>query len=181
MLDEIVGVHPGRLPSKSAIALWGLAGVGKSQLVSQFVKRQQYRWSSRAIFWISGESEQSFNKSVISLLKDSDGVVGEASNGSAGAPEQRELLIRGFFSELGSSALAGALLIIDGLSGSLERRLREYLGGLGGVSVIVTTRSRDLAFQFSRKMEIGGLDETDAVTFLRSSVDNGFRGSEEGE
>lgn len=124
MLDEIVGVHPGRLSSKSVVALWGLAGVGKSQLVSQFVKRQQHKWSLRAIFWISGESEQSFDKSVISLLKDSHGMVGEASSGSAVAPEQRELLIRGFFSELGSSALAGALLVIDGLSGSLERRLR---------------------------------------------------------
>lgn len=72
-LESWLGFHQQKLPQKSTVAVWGLSGVGKTQLVSEYVKRQQEKHPACDIFWISGETKEAFEKSIVGFLKVAQG------------------------------------------------------------------------------------------------------------
>jgi Cdc6-like AAA superfamily ATPase len=68
-LEEWVGFCPKKTPQKSIVTLWGLTGVGKSQLVSEFVKQQREKHPGYEIFWIAGATKEAFEQSILDVLK----------------------------------------------------------------------------------------------------------------
>lgn len=146
------------------------------------MKRQWDKYNDRVIFWVSGESEEAFEQSVIGLLKDSQGTVSAGHDSSVVALQQRDTLVREFFSELSNNSPPGTLLVVDGLSGSasLQARLQKHLDGLAINCVILTTTSREVASYYPRQLQIQGLDEDDAVALLTSGISDEFRGPEAG-
>lgn len=181
-LEEIACLPLDNFFSRSVIAIWGFSGVGKSQLVSEFVRRQLGKHRNRAIFWISGASEHAFEQSIISVLQGAYGELCLGPNDPVDALEHRNALVRRFFSELSSSAPTGTLLVIDGLSNSasLQTRLHGFLRGLTKCCVILTTTRRDVAYRYPLRLEIRGLSEDDAVKFILARIPSGVKVSDIG-
>ncbi|RTE70507.1 hypothetical protein BHE90_015099 [Fusarium euwallaceae] len=93
-LEEWVGFCPEKMSQKSVVTLWGIAGVGKSQLVSEFVKQQREKYPGYDIFWIAGATKEAFEQSILSVLKVGDNPEATISEGSESYDEQRSMLIR---------------------------------------------------------------------------------------
>ncbi|RSL87982.1 hypothetical protein CEP52_015349 [Fusarium oligoseptatum] len=176
-LEEWVGFCPEKMSQKSVVTLWGIAGVGKSQLVSEFVKQQREKYPGYDIFWIAGATKEAFEQSILSVLKVGDNPEATISEGSESYDEQRSMLIRSFFTELKNTMRARWLLVVDGIPGesSLQQHIRSYLDGLPWGSIILTTRSTDVASWYHGRIEIRGLPEVDAVNLLDREVDERFR------
>ncbi|RSL94588.1 hypothetical protein CDV31_014259 [Fusarium ambrosium] len=119
-LEEWVGFCPEKVSQKSVVTLWGIAGVGKSQLVSEFVKQQREKYPGYDIFWIAGATKEAFEQSILSVLKVGDNPEATISEGSESYDEQRSMLIRSFFTELKNTMRARWLLVVDGIPDVLE-------------------------------------------------------------
>ncbi|RSL52708.1 hypothetical protein CEP53_007989 [Fusarium sp. AF-6] len=176
-LEEWVGFCPEKMLQKSVVTLWGIAGVGKSQLVSEFVKQQREKYPGYDIFWIAGATKETFEQSILSVLKVDNNPEATISEGSESYDEHRSMLIHSFFTELKNIMRVRWLLVIDGIPGdsSLQQHIRSYLDGLPWGSIILTTRSTDVASWYHGRIEIRGLPEVDAVNLLDREVDERFR------
>lgn len=181
-LEDWVGFRPQQPPQKSIVALWGFSGVGKSQLASEFVKQQRENYLNCDIFWLRGETKESFGQSILSLLKASTNSVGTASVLLESFPDQRAMLINSFFTDLKSPSRARWLLIVDGISSDLDMQqyVNGFLNGLPHGSVILITRSAEVATRYHRRIEVKGLSETDAVNMLAQETDGLFNEQDKG-
>lgn len=182
-LEEWLGFYRQKPLQKSVITLWGLSGIGKSQLVSEFVKIQRHKYPSYSIFWLMGESKEAFEQSIINACKVVDRPTPTSLEASEGYQAQRERLINSFFTELQSPTRARWLIVVDGVSGisSSQQPIRSYLDRLACGSFILTARSKDVAEWYHRRIEIIGLPEKDAVKLLKLEIDDPFRGNDEGK
>lgn len=129
--EEWVGFCPKKTPQKSIVTLWGIAGAGKSQLVSEFVKQQREKYPGYDIFWITGATKEASEQSILSVLKLTSNPEATISEGSESYDERRSMPIGSFFTELKNTMRARWLLVIDGIPGdsSLQQRIRSYLDG----------------------------------------------------
>lgn len=169
---------------RCAVGLWGLTGIGKSQLAARFVHQQRSKHPERELFWISGESRERFEHSVISMLK-----VGAPSHGpetSDNAPsiklyqEQRTALVNSFFAELNRLEDARWLLVIDALkpnlcpnsSDSPSVDIHSFVGRLKRGYVLLLSQRRDIVERYHPNREVKGLGDEDAVILLRMQVDS---------
>ncbi|KAI8654520.1 PNP-UDP-1 domain-containing protein [Fusarium keratoplasticum] len=126
-LEEWVGFCPKKTPQRSIVTLWGFAGVGKSQLVSEFVKRQREKYPDYDIFWIAGATKEAFEQSILSVLKLANNPEATISEGGESYDERRSMLINSFFTELKNTIRARWLLVIDGIPDVLEiARMLNY-------------------------------------------------------
>jgi tetratricopeptide (TPR) repeat protein len=176
-LEEWVGFCPKKTPQRSIVTLWGFSGVGKSQLVSEFVKQQREKYPGYDIFWIAGATKEAFEQSILSVLKLANNPEATISEGGESYDEHRSMLINSFFTELKNMMRARWLLVIDGIPGdsSLQQHIRNYLDGLPWGSIILTTRSTEVASWYHGSIEIRGLPEVDAVNLLDREIDERFR------
>ncbi|PLB54793.1 tetratricopeptide repeat domain protein, partial [Aspergillus steynii IBT 23096] len=179
-LEKELGFSAQPLLQRCVAGLWGLTGVGKSQLAARFVSQQRSKHPEREIFWISGESQEAFEHSVISMLK--VGVHGYASdhaNFIELSQEQRTALVNSFFAELNRMDDARWLLVIDGLNANPWRNsshtasvdIHIFVGRLKRGYVLLTSRRRDLVERYHPNREVKGLSDEDAVALLRTQVD----------
>lgn len=176
-LEEWVGFCPKKTPQRSIVTLWGFAGVGKSQLVSEFVKRQREKYPDYDIFWIAGATKEAFEQSILSVLKLANNPEATISEGGESYDERRSMLINSFFTELKNTMRARWLLVIDGIPGdpSLQQHIRSYLDELPWGSIILTTRSTEVASWYHGSIELRGLPEVDAVNLLGREIDERFK------
>lgn len=180
-LEEWVGLSPNKTPQRSIATLWGLTGTGKSQLASEFVKQQREKHQSYDIFWITATTREAFEQSILGIMK--------ATTDSSARPQSSEnydeyrlMLINSFFLELKSMTRTRWLLVIDGIPSDqpLQRHIRSYLDPLPWGSIILTTRSIEVAYWYDGSMEIRGLSEPDAVKLLHLGIDPSLRLDEKG-
>lgn len=162
---------------KTVVCLWGLAGVGKSQLAARFVHQQLSNHPRREIFWISGENQASFEQSVIAMLKsklENNDIIT-----SHPTPEgERSALVDLFFAELNRLVDGRWLLIVDGLNQSTSPTgqkspifdVHRYIRGLTRGYVLLTSRRRDVVERYHPIWELKGLKDEDATSLLLSQI-----------
>jgi len=167
--------HP---TEKSAMALWGLSGAGKSQMVSKFVRQRCLQQPKDEVFWVTGSSIESFEKGILSFLKVSNEETSSMSMEKRESHhEQRKRLTATFFTELRNASRPRWILVIDDLSSAPEHQgyILRHIGKLHLGSLIITTRSKELADAYSHRMEVQGLSKEDAMELLRQEISPGFR------
>lgn len=167
---------------KSVVCLWGLTGVGKSQLAARFVHQELASHSEREIFWISGEDQDSFEQSVIDMLKSKQESSSTPTSHSTLLPiipnGERRALVNLFFTELNRLNDGRWLLIIDGANqissptpqdaGSFD--IHNHIRGLTRGSVLLTSRRRDVVERYHPILEMKGLKDEDAMSLLTSKI-----------
>ncbi|OQE31645.1 hypothetical protein PENSTE_c001G09300 [Penicillium steckii] len=178
-LEEELGL-PAQPPiQKSVVCLWGLTGVGKSQLAAIFVNKQRSSCPNREIFWISTETQESFEQSVLSMLKSGEGVAAsETTELSQSSSGERRRLVNFFFSQLNSLDDARWLLVIDGVNGtphsdkrnSHSSDVHRFVAGLDRGYVLLTSLRRDTIEIYHPIWEVQGLKVEDAVSLFRLKV-----------
>jgi hypothetical protein len=179
LLEQELG-FPAQPPiQKTVVCLWGLTGIGKSQLAARFVNQQLARHPERQIFWINGESQESFEQSVISMLKTKqDSSVCTYQKVLPGlSKEERRALVNLFFTELGRLSDSRWLLVIDGAneltSSATECPLYSIHSDICGLSrgfILLTSRRRDIVERYHPVWEVKGLKDEDAISLLNSQI-----------
>lgn len=159
---------------KCIVGLWGLTGIGKSQVAATFVKEQRASHPSREIFWINGESLESLEKSIIGMLKAGDHSINEDEGLRKDSRTSRRDLISLFFTELNRLEDSRWLLVVDGVNedaypaskDSPSFDVRDLLNGLVRGYVLITSRRRDVVERYHPVEEIKGLSRTEAVALI---------------
>ncbi|KAJ5155417.1 hypothetical protein N7492_008220 [Penicillium capsulatum] len=161
---------------KLVVGLWGLAGVGKTQLVARFVEQQRSSHPEREIFWLNCESQQSLEQSIISMLKPQGNIGTPGHNISAkSSVEERRRLLNIFQANLNSLENARWLLVVDGIveiSSSMETTfdIRGFIAGLTRGCILVTSRRRDVVARYYPCQQVKGLKINDAMDLLRQQI-----------
>lgn len=179
-LEEELG-FPDQPPiQKSVVCFWGLTGVGKSQLAARFVSQQRSTHPKREIFWINGDTPETFERSVTSMLKSLDNsVASESAHLTEPSEEKRRRLVNLFFAELKGLEDARWLLVIDGVNeatlrsaakDSVSSDIHDCVRRLNRGYVLLTSRRRDIAEKYHSSRELKGLKVKDAVSLLQLRI-----------
>ena len=168
--------------SKRILAVWGFGGVGKSQLIAEFVRSIKMEKNSHDIFWVTGETKESFEQSICSYLK-AKGSVGTTPREHYS--EQRAVLVDSFFAELRTARRHKWLLIVDGIPSdrNVQDHVRRHIGKLSNGLIVLVTRSKSLIQHgpYWQTLEIKGLLEEEAVYLLQQETDDIFDSGPGGE
>ncbi|KAG2005304.1 hypothetical protein GB937_008847 [Aspergillus fischeri] len=169
---------------RCVVGLWGLTGIGKSQLAARFVNQQRSKHPEREIFWISGESREAFEHSVISMLRVGGHCHGlettpDSTTSAKQSQQDRIALVNSFFAELNRAEDARWLLVIDAVnsnpypnsSDTSSANIHSYVGRLKRGYVLLTSRRRDIVERYHPNRELKGLSDEDAIALLRTQVD----------
>ncbi|KAE8372592.1 hypothetical protein BDV26DRAFT_285801 [Aspergillus bertholletiae] len=161
-LEDVLGFEEQQPLQKSVVGLWGLSGIGKSQLASRFVHQQR-------------------SKHPI-LLRGNNQLVSSDSTQSRDLHENRAGLVDFFFAELNRLEDQRWLLVIDGISGQLclntletpSFNINRLITTLKRGYVLFTSRRRDMVEMYHPICEIRGLKKEDAVKLLQLQADTQF-------
>ncbi|KAK2777348.1 hypothetical protein FQN53_002264 [Emmonsiellopsis sp. PD_33] len=172
-LEQELG-FPSKPPlQKSVVGLWGLSGVGKSQLASTFVKQQRSRYPEREIFWISGDSQETFEQSVIDMLRAPGNLVPAGSTLSVeNSHEKRMGLVNSLFEELQRLDDPRWLLVVDGVNVRQDSNdvasfnIHKLVARLKRGYILLISRRRDAVEHYHSNRQIKGLKDTDVVDLL---------------
>ncbi|GLA76348.1 hypothetical protein AtubIFM55763_007919 [Aspergillus tubingensis] len=177
LLEKELGFSAQSPIQRSVVCLWGLTGCGKSQLAARFVSQQRSSYPAREIFWISGESQESFEQSVIAMLKSGSVEDSSFSGRLDMTAEKRRDLVDLFFAELDRVTDARWLLVIDGVNGASSSSngfplydIHSYIRVLHRGYVLLTSRRRDVVEKYYLGHEVRGLDDNDALSLLQLQV-----------
>jgi tetratricopeptide (TPR) repeat protein len=141
----------------SPLVLYGLSGVGKSQIAREYVER--YAESYKAIWWVPSDSSASARRSLAALAERLDiplqPSVGQTITGLIGSLESRAFPY---------------VLVFDGVeSADVDEReeVRRLIPSIGG-HVIMTTRDPAWAHENSAMaLEVPDFTRAEAIQFLR--------------
>ncbi|KAH6881069.1 hypothetical protein B0T10DRAFT_551364 [Thelonectria olida] len=144
--------HTQQIQLRKIFVLYGLGGVGKTQLAIHFARRHQATFSS--VFWLDGRSEDRLKRSIAGCIdRIPEGQIPTASRKQAEAHSEDDLnaAVTNVMEWLARSDNGDWLLIFDNVDHDHEQGgatgaydLRQYLPGDHG-SVLVTTRLSRLA------------------------------------
>ncbi|KAL2864388.1 tetratricopeptide repeat domain protein [Aspergillus lucknowensis] len=177
-LEKELG-FPAHLPIQKTVAcLWGLTGIGKSQLAARFVNQQLAAHPDREIFWINGETQESFEQSVIGMLNTKqDGSHCTSSQTGSNGEEERRTFVNLFFAELGRLSDGRWLLVIDGVNewtsshmDPSSYNIHSIVHGLTRGFILLTSRRRDIVERYHPVRELKGLQDEDALAMLQSQI-----------
>ncbi|RAQ46640.1 hypothetical protein AFGD_000007 [Aspergillus flavus] len=176
-LDEELGLRAQQPLQKSIAAVWGIIGVGKSQLASRFVHQQRSKHPEREIFWVNGETQEAFEQSVAMMLSEDVRLSGKVQTKS---PRKEAMdQVHTFFNELSRLRDQRWLLVIDGINekpfpSSPDRwpfSVQGLIRNLKRYYILLTARRRDVIEEYHPNRELKGLTIEDAANLLRSRVD----------
>ncbi|KAM7209870.1 HET domain containing protein [Rhypophila decipiens] len=153
-----------RETQRRIFVLYGLGGIGKTQLAADFARRHQAVFSS--VFWLDGRSEDRLRQSLASCAaRIPEGQVSEKSrNAVLHSEEDLKTLVADVLDWLAQPDNSDWLLIFDNVDQDVHQGsetgaydVRRYLPGDHG-SVLITTRLSRLA-QLGKSKRLRGVDE----------------------
>ncbi|KAM0280210.1 hypothetical protein ACHAQH_004167 [Verticillium albo-atrum] len=136
---------------KRTFVIYGLGGVGKTQLAASFAERHQSAFSS--ILWLDGRCEERLRRSLsefVDKIPEGQFVARPRQQAEGCSPEDLDAAVAGVLNWLGRSDNRDWLLIFDGINqeqkqnGLTEYDVSRYVSWDHG-SVLITTRDSRLA------------------------------------
>jgi hypothetical protein len=146
--ERVLLPRPGQSQRQKIHVLHGLGSIGKTQLVVEFARRHQRRFSS--VFWLDGQSEDTLRRSIASCTsRIPQGQIPETSRTySANSSADVDEVVKDFMAWLARPGNTAWLLIFDNVDREHSKQwvdpnaydMRRYMLGADHGSVVVTTR-----------------------------------------
>lgn len=173
--------HRLRETQRRTFVLYGLGGIGKTQLAADFARRHRAVFSS--VFWLDGRSEDRLRQSLASCaarIPEGQGFE-RSKNAVLHSEEDLKTVVADVLNWLAQPDNSDWLLIFDNVDEDVEHGsetgaydIRRYLPGDHG-SVLVTTRLSRLA-QLGKSTKLRGVDKQ-----LAKAIFQQWCGAEGGE
>jgi tetratricopeptide (TPR) repeat protein len=174
-LERVLMPQPGQSQRQKTHVLRGLGGIGKTQLVVEFARRHQRRFSS--VFWLDGQSEDTLRRSIASYAsRIPEGQIPETSRTySANSSADVDGVVKDVMAWLARPDNTAWLLIFDNVDREHSIQggdpdaydVRRYLSGADHGSVLVTTRLARLE-QLGDSQQLGKVSKEQGQTILES-------------
>ncbi|KAM0325456.1 hypothetical protein ACHAQA_007443 [Verticillium albo-atrum] len=171
VLNKLMGMLFTEEPYR-AVGLFGLGGIGKTQVALQVAYQVQKTQPDCSVFWVSALSKASFENACTEILSEL-GIQGTRN-------DDPKKMVKEFL----SSRKAGRwLLVVDNadnielLRGSADSTgLRNYFPTSDNGRILLTTRFMDVATEVAGTavVELDKMSRHEASAFLEMSVPNGF-------
>ncbi|RGP77945.1 kinesin light chain [Fusarium longipes] len=161
----------------SRVAIYGLGGVGKSQLAIEFAYRFAARLAEAWVFWIHASTQARVIEGFMSIAD-------KLKLPGRNRPETN--LLKLVYEWLSNERNGKWLLVLDSADDSDvflkkasegnndERKLIEYLPHSQNGSILITTRNRDLAFRLAGPHEsvheVGPMTQEEAMRLLENRL-----------
>ncbi|KAG9196814.1 hypothetical protein G6514_004066, partial [Epicoccum nigrum] len=154
----------------------GLGGMGKTQLVVEFVRRHHQRFS--AVLWLDGRSEDSLKRSIAGCAgRIPSGQIPEASRGYVtDSGVDVNTVVKDVMGWLARPDNGAWLLIFDNVDREHSRQggdpeaydVKRYLSGADHGSVLITTRLAKLGQLDETPQRLGKVDDEQAQAILEA-------------
>lgn len=155
--------------------LFGLGGIGKTQLAVEFVRRHHSRFSS--VFWLDGSSEDSLKLSIVRCAgRIHAGQISDGSRTYAESPDGNlDKVVAEVMAWLAQPDNTEWLVVFDNVDRDYSPRttdplaydVRQYFSGADHGSILITTRLAKLE-QLGGSQQVGRVDITQAQEILKS-------------
>lgn len=161
-------------PKQIKVVLFGMGGIGKSQLAAKFMKINQKRFT--AVFWIDGSTESNLRRSLASCSE-------RLPNANLGLPSSDptdsdlEVMIEAFVKWLDTPQNSGWLLIFDNIDrkcipaagepGAFD--FRKYFPQADQGRILITTRLSRLQ-HIGRSIRVHTVDNDTARRILNNNT-----------
>jgi hypothetical protein len=142
------------------VSLYGLGGIGKTQLSIHFARRSVNTYTS--IFWLNAQDESTLKAGLAGLAKQ---VVGEQKSASVHDSHEEEQMVQQVRQWFSRSDNDGWLLLYDnyddpsfipGNASATSYDIRDYFPYREHGSILITTRSPRL--QFTKQLAVKKLE-----------------------
>jgi hypothetical protein len=166
-IERIFGAVNGDAPARCVV--FGMLGLGKTQLSLKYAVTSHQRRRYSLIFWISGATVEKLNQGLADVLH----LVGHPDRDHPGQ-STRLTSARRWFEECSAIRRTTWLLVLDNVTQESVLFLREHLPRQNSMgNILLTTRTRDVAEamvsvagQQHRVLELLAPDTNDAVKLL---------------
>ncbi|KAJ3784541.1 hypothetical protein GGU10DRAFT_401387 [Lentinula aff. detonsa] len=151
---------PGRAAESTKVfLLYGLGGVGKTQLALEFAKRFKKRSMFTAIFFITADQEDSIQRSYLDIAK----------NSKSKDPQSWEVGLNWL-----KTNEENWLVVIDNAD-NLEIPFSKYLPSCYHGNVIITSRNPDLEVYSNQSLELKGMPAEEGIQLLAKYAMKGVK------
>lgn len=177
---EMVELERVLLPERQSyrrkiLVLYGLGGIGKTQLAVEFASQHQRKFS--AIFWLDGRSKDNLVQSIASCAsRIPEGQIPESSRTySTGSKVDINIVVRDVMGWLAQKNNVTWLLIFDNIDRDYSSHnpdsdtydVTHYFPGADHGSVLITTRLAKLE-QLGDSQQLGKVDQDQARAILQT-------------
>jgi hypothetical protein len=174
-LERVLMPQRGENERQNIHVLYGLGGMGKTQLAVEFARQHHRRFSS--VFWLDGRSKDVLMRSIAShASKIPPGQISETSRTYAGdSGTDVDTVVKDVMAWLARPDNTDWLLIFDNVDRAYEQQdgdpdaydVTRYLSGAEHGSVLVTTRLARLE-QLGESWQLGKVSKKQAQTIFES-------------
>jgi hypothetical protein len=174
-LERVLLPRLGQSQRQKTHVLHGLGGIGKTQLVVEFARRHQRRFSS--VFWLDGQSEDTLKRSIAGCAsRIPQGQIPETSRTySANSSADVDGVLKDVMAWLARPDNTAWLLIFDNVDRELSKQggdpdaydVRRYLSGADHGSVLVTIRLARLE-QLGDSQQLGKVSKEQGQAIFES-------------
>jgi AAA+ ATPase superfamily predicted ATPase len=169
---------------QKCFVLYGLGGIGKTQLAVEFASQHHHRFS--AVFWLDGRSKDSVTRSIAAIAnRIPEGQISKSSKSYAigSSTGDINIVIQEVMLWLAQEDNDKWLLIFDNVDQNYGRHtsnaeaydVKQYFSGVNHGSILITTRLAKLA-QLGDSEQLGkvSLEQARAMLRTRYKGDNGI-------
>lgn len=169
--NELRSIEPGIVSGGSNFAIFGLGGIGKTQITLELAHRTRKHQPDCSVFWIPSTNKESFRQAYDEISQDLHLTEDEAGNSDTMPIVHRYL----------SHEKSGQwLMILDNaddydmwFNRSHGSRIMDYVPQSSKGCVVMTTRDQRVAIRFAdrnRAIELTHMDEETATQMLRNII-----------
>jgi hypothetical protein len=172
-LENVLLPKAGPNQRQKVQVLYGLGGMGKTQLAVEFARRHHRQFTS--VFWLDGRSKDTLKRSIASQASGIPaGQIAESSRSyAAGSSADVETVVKDVMGWLARPDNTSWLLIFDNVDREFSERggdtdaydVRLYLSGADHGSVLITTRLARLK-QLGDSQPLNKVDQQQARAIL---------------